>query len=84
MLIITRKADESIIINDNIEITVVEVTKDKVKLGFNAPQEVKIKRKELYVTEKENINASKNIDRQTIDMIIKNKERCGNNGNIVN
>lgn len=47
MLVVTRKANESISIDDKIEITVLEVTKDKVKIGINAPKEVKIFRSEL-------------------------------------
>ncbi len=48
MLILTRKKDESIIINDNIEVMVIESDDGKVKLGINAPKEVKIHRKEVY------------------------------------
>ena len=40
MLVVTRKLDESLIISDNIEITVLEIGKDKVKIGINAPKEV--------------------------------------------
>ena len=47
MLVVTRKTDESLIIADNIEITVLEIGKDKVKIGVNAPKEVKIIRSEL-------------------------------------
>ena len=47
MLVVTRKTDESIIIADNIEITVLEIGKDKVKIGINAPKEVKVIRSEL-------------------------------------
>ena len=38
MLVVTRKLDESLIISDNIEITVLEIGKDKVKIGINAHQ----------------------------------------------
>lgn len=47
MLVVTRKTDESLIISDNIEITVLEIVKDKVKIGVNAPKEVKVIRSEL-------------------------------------
>lgn len=47
MLVVTRKLDESLIISDNIEITVLEIGKDKVKIGINAPKEVKVIRSEL-------------------------------------
>lgn len=49
MLALTRKKDESIIIGDQIEITVLEVQGDKVRLGIQAPKNVKIYRKEIYL-----------------------------------
>lgn len=48
MLILTRKRNESIVINDNIEITVLESDDGKVKLGIQAPKSVKVHRKEVY------------------------------------
>ena len=48
MLVLTRKAGESIVIGDNIEITVIETKGDQIKLGIKAPKEVEIHRKELY------------------------------------
>lgn len=54
MLVITRKCDESITIADNIEVTVLEVSKDKVKIGINAPKEVKIYRSELKLLRQTN------------------------------
>ncbi len=48
MLYLTRKIGESIIINNNIELTVVEVKGRGVKLGFNFPAEATILRKELH------------------------------------
>jgi carbon storage regulator len=48
MLYLTRKIGESIIINNNIELTVVEVRGKTVKLGFLFPQEATILRKELH------------------------------------
>jgi carbon storage regulator len=49
MLILTRKQDESIIIDDNIEITVISIDEGKVKLGISAPKEIAIHRKEIYL-----------------------------------
>lgn len=48
MLVITRKSDESIIINGNIEVVVVGITKDGVRLGINAPREVQVHRREVF------------------------------------
>ena len=48
MLVLSRKKDESIVINDNIVITVVDIRGDKVRLGFEAPKEITIHRREVY------------------------------------
>ena len=48
MLVITRKRREKIIIGDNIEITVVDIRGDKVRLGVSAPKEISVHRKEVY------------------------------------
>ena len=66
MLVITRKPEESIVIGDNIEITIFEIGKDKVRIGIEAPKNVKISRKEILVTENENIQASAEV---SIDIV---------------
>lgn len=48
MLILSRKKDESIIIDNNIEISIVDIKGDHVKLGIKAPREVKVYRQEVY------------------------------------
>lgn len=49
MLALSRKKNEAIIINNNIEISILEVKGDQVKVGINAPKEVPIYRKEVYL-----------------------------------
>lgn len=49
MLVLSRQKDESIMIGDNIEITIVDVRGDKVRLGINCPREVPCHRKEIYI-----------------------------------
>lgn len=49
MLALSRKKNEALVINNNIEITVLEVKGEQVKLGISAPKEVPIYRKEVYV-----------------------------------
>lgn len=49
MLALSRKKGEAIILNNNIEISVLEVKGDQVKIGINAPKEVSIYRKEVYL-----------------------------------
>jgi len=48
MLVLSRKTGERIMIGDNIEVTIVEVRGDRVKLGFSGPPEVAIHREEIY------------------------------------
>jgi carbon storage regulator len=48
MLVLSRKKNESIIIDDRIVITVVEIRGDKVRLGIQAPRDVPVHRNEVY------------------------------------
>lgn len=48
MLILSRRKNESIVINDDITITVVEIRGDKVRLGIEAPKEVPVHRREVF------------------------------------
>ncbi len=48
MLVLSRKKNESVVINDNITIVVVEIRGDKVRLGIEAPKDVPVHRKEIY------------------------------------
>lgn len=48
MLVLSRQRDETIMIGDDIEITVVDVRGDKVRLGINAPSKIAVHRKEVY------------------------------------
>ena len=49
MLALSRKKNEAIMVNNNIEITVLEIRGDQVKLGIAAPKEIPIYRKEVYI-----------------------------------
>ncbi|MGN1090577.1 MAG: carbon storage regulator CsrA [Huintestinicola sp.] len=60
MLILTRKSGEGVYIGDDISVSVVEASKDKVKLGIDAPKNVKIMRSELYESREFNVQAAVN------------------------
>lgn len=62
MLVITRRKSESIVIGDNIEIIVSEVSGDKVKICIDAPKEIPVIRKELLETKDLNLEAGKSSD----------------------
>lgn len=49
MLALTRKKGEALVINNNIEITVLEIRGDQIKIGISAPKDVAIYRKEVYL-----------------------------------
>ena len=60
MLVLSRQRDESIIIGDNIVVTIVDVRGDKVRLGIEAPREVSVHRREVYeAIQRENRQASR-------------------------
>ena len=48
MLVLSRQKDESIIIGDDVEITIVDVRGDKVRLGITAPKSISVHRREVY------------------------------------
>ena len=66
MLILTRKTGQGFTIGDDIEITITEVSGDKVRVGINAPREVKILRSELTQTLEANVEASASANRQSL------------------
>ena len=62
MLALSGKKNEALIVNNNIEITVLEIKGEQVKLGISAPKEVPIYRKEVYAQIQEANSESVNMD----------------------
>ena len=62
MLVLSRKKNESIVINDDITIVVVEIRGDKVRLGIEAPKEVPVHRNEVYEAIRRHVDADSNAD----------------------
>ncbi|HHV50829.1 MAG TPA: carbon storage regulator CsrA [Clostridiales bacterium] len=67
MLVFARKPQESFMIGDDIEVVILEIQNDKVRLGIKAPKDVQILRKELYDTKVANRDALDSIETLQID-----------------
>ena len=61
MLALSRKRGESLVINNNIEITILEIRGDQIKIGIDAPKDVSIYRKEVYLQIQEENKASTDV-----------------------
>lgn len=61
MLILTRKTGQGFRIGDDIEITITEISGDKVRVGINAPKDIKILRSELSETMQQNVQAAQGV-----------------------
>ena len=67
MLALTRKKGESLVINNNIEVTILEIRGDQIKLGISAPRDVSIYRKEVYLQiQEENKAALETINAEAL------------------
>ncbi len=62
MLVLRRKHNESIMIGDNIELTVMAIEGDRVKIGIDAPKNIDIHRKEVYLEIQDQNSAAANIE----------------------
>lgn len=72
MLVLTRKKDQTIVINNDIEITVLDIQGDQVRIGINAPRSVSIHRKEVYLEiQQENRKASE-VGNVSLEDLLKN------------
>lgn len=73
MLVLSRQKEQTIMIGDNIEITVVDIRGDKVRLGITAPIEIPVHRKEVYdAIQRENKEAA-NVKLQDITDVAKDR-----------
>lgn len=74
MLVLSRKKGESIVISEDIEVTVLSVEGDTVKLGIKAPKQIEIFRKEILASVQEN-NQGAAIDPKSILELMKSQEQ---------
>ena len=79
MLVLSRQRDETIMIGDDVEITVVDIRGDKVRLGITAPRHIQVHRKEVYeAIKRENEQAAK-LAPDDVSEVIKPERNSNNN-----
>jgi carbon storage regulator len=83
MLVLSRQRDETIMIGDDIEVTVVDIRGDKVRLGINAPKEVSVHRKEVYDAIRRENRAAAQVKPEDVPGIgkVPRPGAAGNSGN---
>lgn len=77
MLVLSRKTNESIMVGDNVEIKIVEVKGEYVKLGITAPREIAVHRKEIYEAikrEMEQAAKTKHVDEKRVEEKLKEEK----------
>lgn len=77
MLVLSRQRDETIMIGDDIEITIVDIKGDKVRVGINAPREIQVHRKEVYEAIKRENAAAAHVQVDDLAVANKNLRRLG-------
>ncbi|MGY6213035.1 carbon storage regulator CsrA [Cytobacillus firmus] len=69
MLVLTRRLKESIMIGDDIEISILSIEGDQVKVGISAPKNVDIHRKEIYLSIQQENNSATQTDANVIESL---------------
>ena len=69
MLTLSRKKGESLVVNNNIEITVLDIRGDQIKIGISAPKEVSIYRKEVYLEIQKENEAAQQISMDDVEAL---------------
>ena len=70
MLVMWRRAGESLLVGDDIDVEVLEVRPHRVKLGFTVPESITIVRKEVRLTRDENVAAAISMDQGSVDNLL--------------
>lgn len=71
MLVLTRKKEQTIVINDNIEITIIDIQGDQVRIGINAPRSVSIFRKEIFLEIQEENKKASEVKNVSLESLLK-------------
>lgn len=69
MLVLSRRKDESIVIDDNIVVTIIEIRGDKVRLGIQAPREIPVHRQEIYEAIQREREAAALVSGENVDRL---------------
>ena len=80
MLVLSRQRDETIMIGDDIEITVVDIRGDKVRLGITAPSSIPVHRKEVYEAIKRENREASQVDPNDLNRADESLRRKDRNG----
>jgi carbon storage regulator len=75
MLVIRRRAGETLLIGDDVEIEILETGSSQVKLGIRAPKEVLVLRKEIQITAEQNREASKQKSGAAVDSLLESLKK---------
>ncbi len=76
MLVLSRQRDETIMIGDDVQITIVDIRGDKVRLGITAPRHIQVHRKEVYdAIKRENERAARLSPRDVSDFVERDAEK---------
>ncbi len=73
MLVLSRKKDQVIMLDDNIEITIIEIHGEQVRIGINAPKNVSIYRKELFIEIQDENKKAASVEMINLDTILRRK-----------
>lgn len=82
MLVLSRQRDETIMIGDDIVVTVVDIRGDKVRLGINAPKEIDVHRKEVYDAILAQNRAAGQVKPEDVSGVNKNSPKLLTNGEV--
>lgn len=72
MLVLTRKKEQTIVIGENIEVTIIDIQGDQVRVGINAPRNVSIYRKEIFLEIQEENRKAAEVNDITLNKLLKN------------
>ncbi len=76
MLVLSRQRDETIMIGDDIEITIVDIRGDKVRVGINAPKHISVHRKEVYDAIQQENRRAANIKPEDISDVVADPDQA--------